>query len=104
MMKQKDRNRLKSIIQTLEPIGIKTFLILGTRKTPSCKKDEVETFYALNGDNKEHLIAALRSIFRQNIELTDLLISLLHEVVHTEKRKLEELSGSGASIGPMARA
>lgn len=104
-MKRADKERHEMVASALRDIGIRDFLIFGLRKTETCKDDEVETFYCLSAGDRADLVGALTNVFLNSPDIGELLIGILHEVYHGEKKRLEGLRrGFGAGAGPIARA
>ena len=93
-MDEKDRERFERITGALGGVGVNDFLIFGTRKTKTCGPDEVESFYCLSAGDKTQLIAALRNIFINNLEITEFLTVVLHEIVHSTVLQLDAITNT----------
>ena len=93
-MNEKDRKRHEELNNALTKAGVEVYLLVGLRKSKEHGPDEAESFYAMNAGDKSLLVAALRNVFAKNLELAELLICLLHEVVHTQARTLGVIGDS----------
>lgn len=106
-MWRRDNEQFQSVSRALGSIGIGNFLIFGLREKKPSKDDEntMEAFYCWAAENRIDLVAAIRDISLHSPDIRRLLIDMLYEICHAEKKGLEELLGEDAGARqPIAKA